>query len=148
MIDIRDAEVERACAPVCGGWPKLATELERFIALVGIGIADILWFTLPSVCFAVSKWYALRDIRTYLARPAHRKHVRVRHSCGCRTKADSRAFLDLGCTRARLTLEDELWCARLPCWSQCLPWQPQQRLADATIFASGANIAANLETRA
>ena len=87
MIDIRDVEVERACAPVCGGWAKLAIELERFIALAGIGIADILWFTLPSVCFTVSERYALRDIRTYLARPAHRKHVRVRHGCGSRDES-------------------------------------------------------------
>ena len=47
--DMREPDVERTCVFGPPGW-RLWIEFERFIADVGIGIADILALIPPSVC--------------------------------------------------------------------------------------------------
>jgi hypothetical protein len=44
---MREAEVERTCWPVAGGF---CCEDDRFMAEAGIGIAEALWLIEPSVC--------------------------------------------------------------------------------------------------
>lgn len=60
---------------------KFEIELDRFIADAGMGIAEMLLLIAPSVYDTVSRLSIRASTRTYLARSAHRKEVRIlRHS--------------------------------------------------------------------
>lgn len=53
MSDIREADADRLCWTVfgaCGSCVWCETELERFMADEGIGIAEMLLLRTPSVC--------------------------------------------------------------------------------------------------
>jgi hypothetical protein len=72
-----------------GNWGccMLWTELERFMAEEGIGIAELLLFTGPNVC-AMLETVCVRDDRmvrntTYLAGTADREHTRIGHVLVC-----------------------------------------------------------------